>query len=100
MLHGLYRLAERHGRRMGGQGAVVFAQHVQNELRELAIKFFFSTEAFKRESYIADIAVCPYSHRIFLVLWNLHVLLCMASAAPVGSAACIATLVLHTQSQP
>jgi hypothetical protein len=82
MLRGLCRLAERHGRRMGGQGAVVFAQHVQDELRELAIKFFFSAEAFKRESDIADIAVCPCSHGSFAFLCYLQVLLCSLSAVP------------------
>jgi hypothetical protein len=63
MLRALCRLAERHGRRIGGQGAVVFAQHVQDELREHAIKFFFSAEAFERESSIAEIPVCPRSHQ-------------------------------------
>lgn len=42
---------------MGGQGAVCFAQHVHDERRELAVKFFFSRGAFERERDIAKIQV-------------------------------------------
>jgi hypothetical protein len=51
------RLSERHGRRMGGQGAVAFAHHAQDENRELAIKFFFAQEAFVRERNLAQVKV-------------------------------------------
>jgi hypothetical protein len=40
---------------MGGQGAVAFAQHAYDNTRELAVKFFFSEAAFRREAAISDV---------------------------------------------
>ena len=54
----LCRLIGRHGRRMGGQGAVAFAHEKTNVGHELAIKFFFQEAAFHREAGIAQVKVC------------------------------------------
>ena len=51
------RLVGRHGRRMGGQGAVAFGHHVGDANRELAVKFFFSEDAFRRERDVAQVKV-------------------------------------------
>lgn len=55
------RIVERYGRRIGGQGAVAFAQHLYDANRELAVKFFFELDAFRRERDLARVRVRPYS---------------------------------------
>jgi hypothetical protein len=48
---------KRHGRRFGGQGAVAFAEAAGHPEQQLAIKFFFSDDAYEREVFIASVEV-------------------------------------------
>lgn len=43
------RLAPHLGRRVGGQGLVIFAQHTNAPTRQFAVKFFLSRAAFEAE---------------------------------------------------
>ena len=60
----LCRLVGRHGRRMGGQGAVAFAHKTNDVGHELAIKFFFQEAAFHREAGITQVQVCSGGVRL------------------------------------
>ena len=52
------RLKGAQHRRLGGQGAVVFARLAYNSETELAVKFFFDQAAFEKEAETAQIPVC------------------------------------------
>lgn len=45
----LCRLAMHQGKRVGGQGVVIFAQHVRARSKKLAVKFYLSKSAFDVE---------------------------------------------------
>ena len=47
------------GKRVGGQGLVVFAQHTTSPIRQFAVKFFLSSDAFEVER---DAARNPVRH--------------------------------------
>ena len=55
----LCRLAMHLGKRVGGQGLVVFAQHAKVRTRKFAVKFFLSSSAFEVEMAAALNPVRP-----------------------------------------
>jgi len=48
------------GRKIGGQGAVVFAQHNESAAKLYAVKFIFSAKAFEIEKQAAHTKVRPH----------------------------------------
>jgi hypothetical protein len=53
---------------VGSQGAVAFAEAAGRQEKQLAVKFFFSDDAFKREAVIASVKVRPPLCRTLMLL--------------------------------
>ena len=47
------------GRRVGGQGLVLFAQDINNPMQQYAVKFFLHDSSFRVERAAACHPVCP-----------------------------------------
>lgn len=93
------RLAPHMGRRTGGQGVVVFAEHINSPLKLYAIKFFLARGSFDVERAAACNPVrrpCPpyticSTQQMFS---SQHMPLCNALALDLSSAPCQRTAML------
>ena len=52
-------MAPHMGRRVGGQGLVLFAQDINNPMQQYAVKFFLHDSSFRVERAAACHPVCP-----------------------------------------
>lgn len=97
-IYGFLRLAPHMGRRVGGQGVVVFAEHALSPLKHYAIKFFLSPGSFMIERAAACNPV-RYLHESRCGCTNEGLHLCTGSGRHIRAQICCDKLAQLTTGQ-